>query len=121
MTKKLSISDFRAVRHRLEPHEFAISEGQDAEPTDLIEDEIWAGIMHLPEDVSIRISDHNGTRLKLLYSLWSDWITATGNPDEPDELFNCMLDAADAFRAPIFYSCTAITGRLWRNSGSRSN
>ena len=46
MTKKLSTSDFRAVRHKLEPHEFAISEGQDVEPTNLIEEETWAGIMH---------------------------------------------------------------------------
>ena len=29
MTKKMPLSDFRAVRHKLEPDEFAISEGQD--------------------------------------------------------------------------------------------
>ncbi|HEY3836111.1 MAG TPA: hypothetical protein VGL72_06050 [Bryobacteraceae bacterium] len=56
--------------------------------------------MHLPEDVSIRISDHNGTRLKLLYSLWGDWITAIG--DRPDEIYNCMLDAADCFQCANF-------------------
>jgi hypothetical protein len=33
MTKKLPLSDFRAVRHKLEPHEFAISEEQDAPRT----------------------------------------------------------------------------------------
>ena len=102
MTKKLPISDFRAVRHKLEPHEFAISEGQDVEPTDLVDEETWSGIMHLPEDVSIRISDHNGTRFQLLYSLWGDWITATGDPDKLDELFNCMLDAVDAFQCANF-------------------
>lgn len=49
MTKKLSTSDFRAVRHTLEPHEFAISEGEDIQPTDLVDEETWAGMMHLPE------------------------------------------------------------------------
>jgi hypothetical protein len=102
MSKKLPLSDFRAVRHKLEPHEFAISEGQDIAPTNLIDKETWAGITHLPDDVAIRTSDHNGHRLSLLYSLWGDWIGATGDPDNPDELFGCMLDAADAFQCVNF-------------------
>jgi hypothetical protein len=102
MSKKLPLTDFRAVRSKLEPQEFAISEGQDAPPSNLIEREVWDGIMHLPEDVSIRISDHNGTRLELLYSLWSDWIHAIGDPDKPDEIYGCMVDAADAFQGAHF-------------------
>ncbi len=102
MTRKLPLSDFRAVRHKLEPHEFALSEGPDIAPTNLIDEETWAGITHLPDDVAIRISDHNGDRLALLYSLWGDWMTSTGNPKKPDELFNCMLDAGDAFQCTNF-------------------
>jgi hypothetical protein len=102
MVKKLPPTDFRAVRSMLEPHEFDISDGQDVPPSDLIEQEVWDGIMHLPEDVSIRISDHNGTRLKLIHSLWGDWICATGDPDQPDELFHCMLDAGDCFQGAHF-------------------
>jgi hypothetical protein len=102
MTKKLPLSDFRAVRSKLEPHEFANPEGQDAPPSDLIEPEVWDGMMHLPEDVSIRISDHNGNRLGLLYGLWSDWFNAIGDPDRPDEIYNCMLDAADCFQCANF-------------------
>lgn len=102
MAKKLPLSDFRAVRHKLEPHEFALSEGQDIAPTNLIDEETWAGLTHLPDDVAIRISDHNGHRLALLYSLWGDWITATGDPEKPDELFSCMLDAGDAFQCTNF-------------------
>jgi hypothetical protein len=101
MIQKLPLSDFRAVRHKLEPHEFAISEGQDIAPTHLIDEET-AGITHLPDDVAIRISDHNGHRLALLYSLWGDWITATGDSENPDELFSCMLDAGDAFQCTNF-------------------
>jgi len=48
------------------------------------------------------MSDHNGHRLALLHSLWGDWITATGDPENPDELFSCMLDAGDAFQCANF-------------------
>ena len=102
MIRKLPLSDFRAVRHKLEPHEFALSGGQDIAPISLIDEETWAGITHLPDDVAIRISDHNGHRLALLHSLWGDWITATGDPKKSDELFNCMLDAGDAFQCTNF-------------------
>jgi hypothetical protein len=37
MVKNLPLSDLRAVRHKLEPPEFAISEGHDVAPTDLID------------------------------------------------------------------------------------
>lgn len=102
MIRKLPLTDFRATRSKLEPHEFAVSEGQDVPPSNLIEQEVWDGIMHLPEDVSIRISDHNGTRLELLHGLWADWIRAIGDPDKPDEIYNCMLDAADCFQGAHF-------------------
>ncbi|MET4790932.1 hypothetical protein ABIF64_003110 [Bradyrhizobium japonicum] len=102
MTRKLPLTDFRAVRHQLEPDDFAISDGDEIAPTDLIDEQTWDGITHLTDDVAIRTSDHNGIRLKLLYSLWSDWIVAIGDPDHPDELYNCMLDAADAFQCVNF-------------------
>jgi len=70
--------------------------------TRIVDEETWAGITHLPDDVAIRISDHNGHRLELLYSLWGDWITATGDPNKTDELFSCMLDAGDAFQCANF-------------------
>jgi hypothetical protein len=102
MVQKLSLTDFRAVRSKLEPHEFGISKGPDVTPSDLVVPEVWAGIMHLPEDVSIRVSDHNGVRLQLLYQLWGDWIEAIGEPDKPDEMFDCQLEAADCFQGATF-------------------
>lgn len=98
MSKKLALAVFRAVRSKLEPHEFAISEGQDVPPSDLIEKNIWDGIMHLPEDVSIRISDHNGTRLRLMHGLGRGYRRST----RPDEIFNCLLDAGDCFQCANF-------------------
>ena len=102
MTKPLPTTDFRAIRNILEPHDFALgTEDDDPPPSDQIDPATWAGIMNLPDDVAIRISDHNGTRLQLLYGLWSDWIGVVGG-DHSDELFNCMLDATDCFQCVNF-------------------
>ena len=101
MAKNLPLSDFRGVRRKLEPHVF-LEGGEDVAPTDLVDEETWSGITHLPDDVAIRISDHNGLRLALLYRLWGDWITATGDPDQPDELFGCMVDATSSFQCTNF-------------------
>lgn len=100
--KKLPLTDFRAVRGKLEPHEFMISEGQDAPPSDLVDREVWGGILHLPEDVSIRVSDHNGIRLRLMYQLWGDWLEAIGDPEDRDEMSDCLLEAADCFKGATF-------------------
>jgi len=102
MVQRLPFTDFRAVRSKLEPHEFAINEGQDVPPSNLVSPEVWNGIMHLPEDVAIRVSDHNGVRLRLLYQLWGDWIEVIGDPDRPDEMFDCVLEATDCFQGATF-------------------
>ena len=104
MTKALSTTDFRAVRHILEPHDFALGgDEEDPLPTDQIELEVWHGIMDLPDDVAIRTSDHHGKHLELLQSLWGDWIVAVGNPRRKhDELFGCMLDANDCLQCATF-------------------
>ncbi len=102
MIKKVPLSDFRATRYQLEPEDFALNDGEDIAPTNLVDEETWAGITHLPDDVAIRTSDHNGHRLALLLELWGDWVVATGDPENPDELFSTMLDAADAFQCAHF-------------------
>lgn len=103
MVKKLPLADFRAVRYKLDPDDFALSEGPDPAPTNLIDERTWSHLTHLPDDVAIRTSDHNGHRLKLLHGLWSAWVTAIGDdPERPDELYGCMLDAADAFQCANF-------------------
>lgn len=103
MSQKLPLSDFRAVRYKLEPEDFALrEESEDIAPTDLVDRETWAGITHLPDDVAIRTSDHNGLRLRLLYILWGDWVEAIGGLGVSEELYGCMLDAADAFQCTNF-------------------
>ncbi len=85
MTKPLPLSDFRAVRHILEEHEYAYG-GEEVPPTDLVEPSVWDHITHLPDDIAIRISNHHGSQLKLLNTLSSDWMKSVGDPLKPDNL-----------------------------------
>jgi hypothetical protein len=101
VSKPLPLSDFRAVRYVLEEHEY-LTGGEDVPPSDLIDPDTWDGIMHLPDDVAIKISNHNGLRLQLLHSLWGDWIEAVGDQSDPDNLFAPMLDAGDCFQCTTF-------------------
>jgi hypothetical protein len=103
MTKKLSLSDFRAVRVVLEPDDFALgSDEADPPPSDLVSKKTWHGIMDLADDVAIRTSDHNGRVLGEVYWLWGRWIEAVGEIE--DDLFVPMLDAHDDLQASFFDS-----------------
>lgn len=103
MTKPLPVNDFRATRYILEPEEFGLSDDSLNPPaSDKINSEIWAGIMALPDDVAIRSSDHHGTCARNLYTLWGDWLNSLGSLRSPDELFSCMLDAADCLQCATF-------------------
>lgn len=101
MTKKLALTDFRAVRWVLEPDDFALSEGEDVPSTDPVDQQTWHGIMDLPDDVAIRTSDHQGRYLALLGKLEGDWIKAVGASDH-DELSGCMLGALECFQCTTF-------------------
>jgi len=46
VTKPLPLSDFRAIRHVLEEHEYA-SGGEEVPPTDLVEHSVWDHITFL--------------------------------------------------------------------------
>ena len=101
MSKKLPLSDFRAVRRVLEPNDFALSDDKpDPPPSDQISKKTWFGITTLPDDVAIRTSDHNGKVLGEVYWLWGRWIEATGEPE--DALFEPMLDANDDLQNSFF-------------------
>jgi hypothetical protein len=59
MSKKLPLSDFRAARSKLEPDEFAFSDGQDVPPSDLVDEEVWDG---MPREIVKLSSEHHAGR-----------------------------------------------------------
>jgi hypothetical protein len=81
---------------------FLLASGPRPGPTDLVAEDVWNGIIHLPDDVAITTSNHHGSQLATLYLLWGDLLEAIG--DEQDELFAGMLDAVDCFQASTFDS-----------------
>jgi len=93
--------DFRSSRTKLDPDCFALHpEGPEPEPTDIIEKEIWDGIIWLTDDVSLRTSDDFGTELKAMHEIWAESIEMLSKID--DSWFHIILDTADNFQAAIF-------------------
>ena len=100
MAKKQHLIDFRTTRKPLPDKAYAIVSGCRPDPTDLVSERVWDGIMHLPDDVALMTSSHHGHQLNRLYTLWGDWIEVSARKD--DELLLGMLDAADCFQASTF-------------------
>jgi hypothetical protein len=100
MVCKLDANDFRAARYVLEPDDFALSDGPDRPPTDLIDETAWRGIMDLPGDVAIRTTSYQGKRAAILHDLLGAWVEAM--PEKPDIVADGMSDAADNFQAATF-------------------
>jgi hypothetical protein len=101
LSKPLPTSDFRAVRIVLESDDFAVSSGKPDVPTDLIDKDTWFEITHLPDDVSIRTSNHHGALLRELHQLQGVWVSVAIG-DEQDLLFEVMLYTIDELDAVIF-------------------
>lgn len=99
MVRKLPAADFRARRMVLEPKDFFPGDDvPEPAPTDIVGRMVWHGIMDLADDVAIRTTSHQGSRVELLYELWGAWVEVT-----PYEcmLENAMSDCADDFKASI--------------------
>ena len=94
--------DFRSYRRLLPPEAFALAEGPDLPPKDLIEKSVWNSIMNLPDDVSLRTSANHGTELKFMHTLWGSIIKNIGNTE--DVMGHSLLDVADELMACIVNS-----------------
>lgn len=101
MVKQVPSDNFRAVRRVLEPEDFAAGpDTPDPPPSDLVDEATWQGIVGLPEDVSIRTSDHHGSELSELFQLRGAWSEAIGS--SRDQLWETMLDAIFELSAATF-------------------
>lgn len=105
MVRHLDASDFRAHRKVLDPDDFALTDGEpDPPPSDLVSEEVWDGIMTLPDDVAIRTTSHLGEWVELLHELWEGWIDSLPRRSNPRRsiIADAMLDCADDFSAALF-------------------
>ncbi|MCA3774050.1 MAG: hypothetical protein IN818_03430, partial [Cutibacterium sp.] len=100
MVRLLAFDDFRAHRKVLDSDDFALTDGEpDPPPRDLVSQEVWDGIMTLPDDVVIRTTSHLGEWVELLYDLWGGWINSL---PRRSIVTQAMLDCADDFSAALF-------------------
>src|SRR5260370_27921772 len=103
MAKKMSTSDFRALRTVLEASDFAYAPGDPVRPvTDLVTESAWQSIQILAETVSIYTSNDHGKDLELLSHLWGEWIL--GIPADSGAVHHASLVATDGFQAATFNS-----------------
>ncbi len=101
MMKALPLSDFRSLRHVLEPDDFALpGDSSEPPPSDLIDERDWYGIMALPDDVAIRTTSHDGTSVAALCELIGTWIAMS--PLSDSIIGYGMADNYDAFEASLF-------------------
>jgi hypothetical protein len=98
--------DFRANRQLLPPEAFAVAEGPDLSPTDLVPKSVWNSIMNLPDDVALRTSADNGKELACMHSLWGFMIESISETEDvmysallnvSDELMACMVNSLQGF------------------------
>ena|SRR5271165_945546 len=105
MPKRLPDKDFRAHRRVLNRRDFAYAPKPQVPPSDAVGKSTWDGIVTLPDDVAVRTSNHHGSTLAQLESLWGAWIESIG--EVQDCLSPAMLEAADDFQSSTY---TALTG-----------
>jgi hypothetical protein len=78
----LDKDDFRRERIWLAPSAFALSDGDDPPISDLVSEEVWDNLLHLPDDVAIRTTNWIGSKVGLLHEVSMQWLRAT--PVDPD-------------------------------------
>jgi hypothetical protein len=107
--------DFRIIRKRLLPQDFAVGSNKPNEsPTDLIDADTWRDIVSLPDDVSIRTSDHFGSVFNVFWERWADWVAivlalqdAVKEPKK-SPIAHVACNAIDEFQASIYNVLTGF-------------
>jgi len=105
--KKTSKNDFRHSRRKLRPEDFAVGPKEEPPPSDLIDKDTWTGITSLPDDVSLRTSDHYGSLLKNYWDLWDEWICMSGAlqkaaKNQTSPIDHAALNAIDELQGSIY-------------------
>jgi hypothetical protein len=94
---------FRERRVSLSPEAFADPGDGDHTPTNLIDKQVWMGLMDSPTDVLLQTTDHFGSTFLGMRRISDMWISGIV-PDETNLplVFDAYLDAYDEFEAAPF-------------------
>ncbi len=101
-------ADFRCGRAKLEPGDFAISRGPELAPMNRIDEETRKGLVALPDDVSLRTTDHHGQTLHRAYECWGNWVSlildiqSLCESPSLDPLAVATANASDEFRVSMY-------------------
>ena len=101
-------TDFRSRRVKLRPEDFALSDGREPSASDMVSPETWKSMVSLPDDVSLRTSDHHGSCLEELWQLWGEWNCLVGGlqravPNPSDSpIAHAASEATDYLQSAIF-------------------
>jgi hypothetical protein len=107
-------TDFRSIRRKLSPEDFALGPKEEPEPSDLIDEDTWSSLVHLTDDVSLRTSDHHGTLLKRADAVWGWWVSLTLDAQSlvkrsgEDPLCLSCLTVSDEMQASTFSLMTGF-------------
>ena len=108
ISKRAIKDDFRKSRLKLSPNSFAIESKTDPPPSDLIDKDTWNSIVSLPDDVSLRTSEHYGSVIKKFWDAWGEWVCLVlalqGAVKKPSTspIAHCASTAIDEVQASIY-------------------
>jgi hypothetical protein len=106
--------DFREHRQKLAPGSFAIEPEIEPPASDLIDQSTWQSVTGLPDDVSLRTSDHHGTVIRCAHDSWGEWISLVldiqGLCDDPmrDSLAVAAMNVTDELQVSVYLALTGF-------------
>jgi hypothetical protein len=106
--------NFREHRLKLPPGSFAIEPDDEPPASDLIDRSTWQSVMGLPDDVSLRTSDHHGTAIRRAHESWGDWISLVLDIqslcDDPmrDPLAVAAMNVTDELQVSVYLALSGF-------------
>jgi hypothetical protein len=105
------VGKFRFERKKLPPGAFLIGPDKEPDPTDLVDKRTWSELTFLPDDVSLRTSEHHGTLLNkanLFLNYWIALVLDLQDLTSPHILAFTCHDAFDDFQASVYMMLTGF-------------
>lgn len=106
--------DYRWRRSMLPPEAFVVAPAREPDPTDLIDKRTWTELTSLPDDVSLRTSNHHGSALSNANAFWARWVSLVLDVQSlvpearEDALSTSCLLVSDELQASTYLALTGF-------------